>query len=390
MEIDTTYRGREHSRIKHELLKGYLQKLLLIVGTSGTREITYVDCFAGPWGCDDGDSMAGTSIAISLDILKGVRDTLAAPPYRISNLKLRAVYVEEQKGRHARLAEYLKTSAPPGIECHSLRGDYSALQDDILSLCGRGFAFFFIDPLGWTDVSISRLSKLAKRQRSELLITFMYDFLNRFVDVPELNKQVTDMLGALDDSDRKKLAGCLPKDREAWIVNRYRERLKVAADLGDREKPRAYHAVIKDKDKNRTKYHMVYITRHPKGIIEFAGQSENVDFIQRVVRVQTAREASGQDDFFAPEEEAEQLNDGRVQPEAVKHYWLSLLDTEARPFDDTVLADMLEDTGWQISDFQQSFGCLLSQGKVENIDARGKRQKYFVHFDKAERLRRTT
>jgi hypothetical protein len=96
MEIDHTYRGREHSLIKHELLKGYLQKLLLIVGTSGIREITYVDCFAGPWGSED-ESLDGTSIAISLDILKGVQDTLAAPPYSIPSLKLRAIYVEKAK-----------------------------------------------------------------------------------------------------------------------------------------------------------------------------------------------------------------------------------------------------------------------------------------------------
>ena len=106
MEIDNVYRGREHSYIKHELLKGYLEKLLLIVATAGTKEITYVDCFAGPWGSED-ESLAGTSIAISLEILEGVRSTLAAPPYHITDLRLRAVYVEKLKRRHKRLEDYL-------------------------------------------------------------------------------------------------------------------------------------------------------------------------------------------------------------------------------------------------------------------------------------------
>lgn len=389
MEIEDTYRGREHSFVKHELLKGYLQKLLLIVGTSRTLEITYVDCFAGPWGSSDDSSLAGTSITASLDILKGVRNTLAAPPYRITNLKLQAIYVEENKRRHARLEAYLKADAPSGIRCHALRGDYSALQEEILQLCGNGFAFFFIDPLGWTDVSMSRLGKLARRPRSELLITFMYDFLNRFLDVPELNRQVEDILGKLDDSDRQKLASLTPRDRETYVVGRYRDRLKEAMGSEGRERSRAYHAVVKDKDKDRTKYHMVYVTRHPKGIIEFAEQSEKADFIQRVVRIETARALSRQDDMF-PAEEAAECNDGdHVGIEKVEDYWLRLLDTDAKPFDEANLADMLEETGWQISDFQRAFGQLLAAGKVENVDARGKRREHFVHFKKAERLRRT-
>jgi hypothetical protein len=48
MELDKAYEGREHSAVKHALLKGYLEKLLFIKGMKGTKEIVYVDCFAGP------------------------------------------------------------------------------------------------------------------------------------------------------------------------------------------------------------------------------------------------------------------------------------------------------------------------------------------------------
>jgi hypothetical protein len=255
-------------------------------------------------------------------------------------------------------------------------------------LCGNGFAFFFLDPKGWKDVTIPKLRRLAERRRSELLINFMYEFFNRFKGLPELQRQVTDILGELDESDRLKLADCQPEAREAWVVRRYRECLKEVMGSEGREKARAYHAVIKDKEKDKTKYHMVYVTRHPKGIIEFAGQSEKADFIQRVVRIETARANSRQNDLFSAEEAAE-CDDDHVDLEAVENYWLRLLDSEAKPFDESVLADMLEETGWQISDFQNAFAQLLAAGKVENIDARGKRTKHFVHFDKAEKLRRT-
>ena len=52
------------------------------------------------------------------------------------------------------------------------------------------------------------------------------------------------------------------------------------------------------------------------------------------------------------------------------------------------LADMLEDTDWLISDFEEAFMVLQTEGKVENVDAKKKRSKHPIHFDKGELLRR--
>jgi three-Cys-motif partner protein len=153
VEIDESYKGREHSLIKHELLKGYLEKLLSIIGMTGkVNEIVYVDCFAGPWG-DDSESLSGTSIAISLDILGKVRNTLMMAR-RMSGLKFKAIYVEELKSRHKRLSEYLQNHGPDGIECHDLRlahdeagatGDYAAFSERLNDIRERvkGLAVVF-------------------------------------------------------------------------------------------------------------------------------------------------------------------------------------------------------------------------------------------------------
>ena len=185
------------------------EKLLLIVGTSGTREITYVDCFAGPSGA----RMVNRSMALPSPFpwvsSKASAIRWRRRRHRLAGLRLRAVFVEKAKRRYQRLADYLAASAPLGIECHGLCGDYFELQDEILNLCGNGFAFFFIDPKGWKDVTIPKLRKLAARPRSELLVNFMYDFFNRFIDLPSLSQQVTDMLGMLDESDRQRTCNLL-------------------------------------------------------------------------------------------------------------------------------------------------------------------------------------
>src|SRR3989344_5337066 len=144
MEIDKNYEGREHSQIKHELLKGYLEKLLFIKGVKNTKELTYVDCFAGPWGGESGDHRA-TSIAISINMLEKVRESLAAV-HKVYDVKFRAVYVEKTPKRHRELKQYLDSNCPSYIEHHALCGDYADKLDEILMLCGNSFTFFFCRP----------------------------------------------------------------------------------------------------------------------------------------------------------------------------------------------------------------------------------------------------
>ena len=385
MEIDEAYEGREHSAVKHALLEGYLEKLLFIKGMTGTREITYVDCFAGPYK-DESEDIQATSIAISLNTLKKVRDALEAMGKHIS---FRAIYVEQGKARYNRLKAYLDSNCPGGIQPFSIRGDYTEKVDEILSLCGgNSFVFFFVDPEGWTDVSIPRLDKLLRRQKSEFLITFMYDSFMRFVGKPELRSRVSEMLGSLSDDEYQEMCRLQSKEREKFIVRRYREQLMATMGPDGQNRARSYHAVIKDKDKERTKYHLVYGTRHPTGIIKFAEQSDKAELVERVVRIQVKQNSTHQQALFSPEEEADRMHDETVDLEVVKRYWLTKLTDQPVKFNEARQADMLEETGWLIRDFELAFKELLAEKKVENMDVAGKRTKHPVYYEKSERLRR--
>lgn len=389
MEINPAYEGREHSLIKHELLKGYLEILLCIVGVSGVKEFTYVDCFAGPWG-DESDSLSGTSIAISLDILANVRKTLSEV-HNIHVAKFRAIYVEENKKRHKRLMEYLRNNCPDGIECHALYGDYTGKQDEILRLCGdKAFAFFFIDPKGWLDVGIPKLTKLLRRPKSEFLITFMYDFLNRAIGMSDFRVQVSQMLGDLSEQDYQEMDGLTAQERADWVVRKYREQLKTAMGHEGRLPPRTFHADVLHKDKNRVLYHLVYLTRHHKGIVKFAEASERVDFLQKVMRIQKKLNADGQANLFSAEEQVVHQDLASTNLDDVKAYWLAQLRDNPVRYDETRLADMLEKTGWLTRDFQDAFQELLAEKKVENLDGSARRTKHPIHFEKGEQLRRLT
>lgn len=383
MEIDSAYEGREHSFIKHRLLESYLEKLLLIKGVTGTRELTYVDCFAGPWG-DESEDLRATSIAISLNILKKVRDALAAQRKYVT---MRAIYVEKAKRSFERLKAYLDTNCPSSIQAFPVHGDYAEKVNEILEFCGTSFTFFFIDPKKWTPVAIPKLLPLLKRDNSEFLVTFMYDFFNRALGQEAMREQVCSLLGPLTDAELNEL--CLPdaKKREQAVVRRYREALKTEMPRDSRRWPRSYHTTVLDKDKDRTKYHLVYLTGHSKGIVEFARLSEHVEIIQRKVRFDAKQAKSGQPDMFGIDETVIREMEA-ADIEDVKRYWMNRLRTIESIYTEDDLADMLEDTDWLVSDFEEAFMALQSEGKVENVDARKKRSKHPVHFDKAERLRR--
>jgi three-Cys-motif partner protein len=383
-EIDKAYEGSEHSWVKHKLLEGYLEKLLFIKGIKNTKEITYVDCFAGPYQ-DESEELQATSIGISLKILKKVREALAAQGKHVT---FRAVYVEEDEERFGQLRRHLDAHCPDGVQAFAIYGDFSAKVDKILERCGsNSFVFFFIDPFGWTDVAMPRIEKFLRRRKSEFLITFMYDFFMRFVEKPDLRNRVTEMLGPLTDDEYDRMCASRRQERETFIVTRYRSYVKAVLGFEGMNKPRTYHAVIKDKDKDRTKYHLVYATRHEKGIVEFAKQSAKAERFQWVERTQRRQDATPQGSLFTPEEEANML-EMRADIGEVKDYWLGKLIGRAVAFDEAILADMLEETGWLETDFQDAFKELVREKRAENLDAKSHRPKRIIHFDKGERLRR--
>ena len=73
-------------------------------------------------------------------------------------------------------------------------------------------------------------------------------------------------------------------------------------------------------------------------------------------------------------------NEVNIDLSVVKEYWLSKLEYTPKRFGLEKLADMLEETDWFISHFQEEFKELQKEGKVRNIDSARIRPKNVVHF----------
>jgi hypothetical protein len=157
----------------------------------------------------------------------------------------------------------------------------------------------------------------------------------------------------------------------------------------------AYSASVRVMDpiKNRTKYHLIYITRHPKGIKEFMEQSEKLDMIQPQLRAQAkfdrniqqrgaAQTSLGLDHLMS----GVSPTDDPFAVVDVKGYWLSKLSTVPKVFGLVEMVQLLSESGCYLSTLQQALGELIAEGRVKNLDAKRKRSKNHVDFDKGEHL----
>ena len=379
------YRGREQAYVKHRLLEAYLEKLFLIIGISaqglGVKELCYVDCFAGPW-LDDSESLDSTSIAVSLRILARCRRILVDQG---KNLNFRALYVEKNPAAFARLQRYVNEHVQEGITAQFFQGDFVDLRQKILDWCGkRSFAFFFIDPTAWTPVGIEVLKPLLERPQSEFLINFMYDFISRAASMEDSHVAIELLLG--ESPNVEHLHG---RERERTLLGIYRRNLKKLIPTTPQWPARSAHVRVLDPEKNRPKYHLVYLTSHPRGIVVFMEISEKLDLVQKRVRVQTQQkrriEKSGMLELFGADELVRN-EEGHASPEEVEAYWRGRLSVEPRSFGWVEFAEMLEDTDWFPGNFQGALGNLIKAGVVRNLDAPRLRPKRPLHYESGEHL----
>jgi three-Cys-motif partner protein len=381
MTIPEHYKGREQTYCKHRLLEAYLERLFMIVGHHEPT-ICYVDCFAGPWE-EHGHDLEDTSIARSLNIIKKCREGL----FKIGKIvRFRALFVEQNARAFLRLQSYLTDQCTDGIETHALKGSFHELRVELLDWCGPGgFAFFFVDPTGWKDVKIPTLTPLLRRPNSEFLINFMYDFVSRTAPQPSFQDDMRGIFGQAPDTD-----GMSPEERERYLLSLYRANLKRISPTGGGQPRTAYVRVLKP-TMDRTHYHLVYVTRHPKGIVEFMKASEGLEIVQKKIRALAKQDArilkTGQRELF-PADLGLTAGREEIDLSDVKTYWLERLSDSPKRFGVYELADMLEESGWFPGDLQRALKELINEGKVLNLDAKRARRVNAVNFERGESLKR--
>ncbi|MNS16917.1 hypothetical protein D3C72_485800 [compost metagenome] len=300
MSVDNAYKGREQTLVKHQILKLYIERFSLIVG-SQWKTLTYVDCFSGPWK-EATEDYRDTSFAIAIEQLKKARQYHLE---RGREIGIRCMFLERSKTSYARLAAYAQQAMDenPFLEIRTLNQPLEDSIDEILSFVREApgtFPFFFIDPTGWSGFGLKEIAPLLRLTPGEVLINFMTSFVKRFIDHPDkvTRQSFEDLFGNIPFNEG--LATLPVQDREDALVNAYAENVKRTGHYKEVCTATVLHPTMA-----KTHFHLIYGTRHIRGIQKFKEVEKKAMSEMEAARAeaqQRKRESCGQLELFGSQE----------------------------------------------------------------------------------------
>ena len=277
------YIGREQTYVKHFVLREYLERVAWNI-YSFSDEFVYVDGFSGPWKSAN-ENYEDTSFKIALDQLRKIRDDIKDSLDK--DVTFRCFFIEKDKVAFHELSQIVQ--AIDDVDIEIVNGKFENAVEQVCSFAGRSFALVLIDPTGWQGFPMLKIEPLL-RIRGEVLITFMSDFINRFIEDPraEIAASFDDLFGpdwypewvALHDQGLS---------REAAAIKVYTSRLKQRSSFKFVTSTR----ILKPRS-DRSYFYLIYGTEHWKGVSEFRKVEQRA--IEAQERVRNAAKYTGEID----------------------------------------------------------------------------------------------
>lgn len=247
-----------HTRVKHAILRGYLEAWCPILGGRNQR-LVYLDGFAGP-GLYEGGEVGSPIIAIETALEHKLEAQRKA--------ELVFYFVEAREDRFRSLREVLANRFnDENLAEHRLRysvhhAEFAAQIADVLEKIeadGASLAptLAFLDPFGFSGMPMSLISRILRYRSCEVLATFMEGFVNRFAS--ELAPGVlTELFG---DSDWMPGLDLLePGQRKEFWLELYQRKMR---ELGRAKFVLRFEMANKF---NQAEYYLIFGTNHWRGV----------------------------------------------------------------------------------------------------------------------------
>ncbi len=225
-----------------------------ILGSAHGR-VVFVDGFAGP-GEYEGGEIGSPLVAL---------EAAAEHRQRLAHRDLVFLFIEEDAERHKHLDSLIEARRsseliPNNVDCLVVHGTFeqemnrvrNSLDDDRLAP-----AFVMIDPFGPKGVSYDVIKWLASYQRTELLISFMYESVSRFLSSPEFEPHLDRLFGCQDW--RAELDTTDATQKRSQLHGLFKAQLEHAG----MEHVRSFQMLDSG---GRTEYYLFFATHHVKGM----------------------------------------------------------------------------------------------------------------------------
>ena len=191
----TTWQLEDHTLGKHRVLENYMEawppKLL-----RDSRQVLFIDGFAGPGEYSKGEE--GSPIIA----LRSLTDHSA---YSRMRGQITFIFIEKEPARAEHLEGVVRSYKDklPDNSIRIFNSTFSEQMTEILdsyefSLRGLPPSFVMIDPFGIKGAPMNVIRRVLARPSTEVYISFMYDFINRFRGTPEFESHLDDLFGCRD------------------------------------------------------------------------------------------------------------------------------------------------------------------------------------------------
>lgn len=254
------YEGQ--TEMKHKAFSYYLPLWLRILGTFHGN-LNFVDGFGGIGAYhtdkdkeeDAYKSNNYGSPVMSMKIIHGL--TKAG---RIKNANV--IIIDKEQGNLDNVKTILEYNHLPTKNVIFKQGEFDNKINELLDYFeqeGKKLAptFFLLDPFGFSGIKLSTIERIMKLERTEVLLNFMYNALQRWVTHPDKSIQKTyDEYFGGDEwrtCKEKKLF-----EREEEMISIFRAKCKTFAS-------HVYPFKLCFPNKNKTYYYLFHLTNHYLG-----------------------------------------------------------------------------------------------------------------------------
>lgn len=261
-----------HTQAKHEVLWKYLEpwtyKLSSMArSTAGQATIRVIDAFAGrgdytrvksgnPYELNNVDTPTEIpgSPQIILDRLTEFDDKFDVAE---------VIFIEDNDSNFSHLSSVIDETSgySEKIQLDPIPGRF---EDELLNVINpdrlKCPTFLFIDPFGFNSLDYDVISSAGSTDKVDLLITFMYRHMYRFLD-SEAHEDAFDTIFGTS-SWRDDIESVEPENWEA-LVEYYEHRLKLNGPSN------SFSYKINKSDKNQTLYYLVFGSNSAEGVRTF-------------------------------------------------------------------------------------------------------------------------
>jgi three-Cys-motif partner protein len=252
-KLETVWQIDPHTLSKHTILRRYWEAWLPIM-TKFNQRVLYIDGFAGP------GKYAGGEDGSPLIALKSARDHHARPKSEVA-----FIFIERDKERFDHLLQTIDQIKPPlpqNFRVHCVQGTFDDQMTEVLNRIDQQRAklapsLVFIDPFGFSHTPFRTVKRIIQNPRCEILVTFMYEEINRFLAHPDHADTYDQLFGT--DVWRAVLEVAEPNDRWRMIHDIYRDQLRSAGV----EYVRSFEMLNQG---NRTDYFLFFGTHNLLGL----------------------------------------------------------------------------------------------------------------------------